>query len=319
VHSAIFSMSDSRAKTLILVCLGFLLFGATSIHAYVPSLKTTRLSLGHRVTDVNHHLHGLTQSLDGRRTYLKAEVEEASGWLELEKGENSPPRLLYGAIWLMLTAYAFNFAPGAGAEAAAVDLQLAKKMITTPFDGQGSAIFAAVFNSLGVLPAIYGALLLPGGKRQKLPALAFVSAMFAGGYFAIGPYLALRNRRTEGITQAKTTRGRGSVAFESRLTGLLLTTFSLWLAYYALFSGGDASAAIKQYTELFWTQRLVHVSTIDAVILSLFVAEPMSEDMQRRGFDGPPAAAFAALPIIGPSLYLLMRPRLAAAAGEEEE
>ena len=241
-----------------------------------------------------------------RKVALKAK-ETTGGWLELEGGgEEAPPRLLYGVVWTVLTIYAFNFAPGGGDAAASIDLELAKKMITTPFDGTGSAIFAAVFNSLGVLPAVYGALLLPGGKEQKIPAIAFVSAMFAGGFFAIGPYLALRNYRTE---TTKGTRGRGSGAFESKLTGLLLTSFSLFLAYYAFFSG-DFGTSLKQYSELFWTQRLVHVSTIDAIILSLFVAEPMAEDMKRRNFDGPSAAVFSTIPIIGPSVYLLMRPPL---------
>lgn len=253
---------------------------------------------------------GMGRSVDVRSSPMLQEFalksqETTGGWFELDS-DPAPPRLLYGAVWAVLTVYAFNFAPGGGEAAAAVDLELAKKMITTPFDGAGSAIFAAVFNSLGVLPAVYGALLLPGGKEQKIPAIAFVSSMFAGGFFAIGPYLALRNYCTD-VTQA--TRGRGSGAFESRLTGLLLTSFSLWLAYYAIFSG-DLGPAIKQYSELFWTQRLVHVSTLDAIILSVFVAEPMAEDMERRQFDGPSAAVFAALPIIGPSIYLLMRPPL---------
>ena len=131
--------------------------------------------------------------------------------------------------------------------------------------------------------------------------------MFAGGFFAIGPYLALRNYVTEGVT--KSTKGRGSGAFETKLTGVLLTAFSLWLAYYAFFTG-DFASSLKEYTTLFGTQRLVHVSTIDAIVLSLFVADPIGEDMLRRNYEGPPAIAFAALPIIGPSLYLLARPSL---------
>ena len=131
--------------------------------------------------------------------------------------------------------------------------------------------------------------------------------MFAGGFFAIGPYLALRNYVTEGVTTS--TRGRGSGAFESKVTGVLLTTFSAWLAYFAFFSG-DFASSLKEYVDLFWTQRLVHVSTIDAAVLSLFVVDPMLEDMRRRNFEGPPAWAFAVVPIIGPSLYLLARPPL---------
>lgn len=281
-----------------------LLGGNDLVYAFAPkgSFAMTRVS---SLSGLSVDICGSSSLRKCKTIALKAQ-ETSGGWLELENGENSPPRLLYGSVWVLLTIYAFNFAPGGSAAAAAIDLELAKKMISTPFDGSGSAIFAAVFNSLGILPAVYGALLLPGGKRQKIPALAFVTTMFAGGFFAIGPYLALRNYRTD-VT--KSTRGRGSGAFESKITGLLLTTFALWLAYYAVFSG-NFGAACREYSELFWTQRIVHVSTIDAIILSLFVAEPMREDMARRGFEGPSAGVLSAIPILGPSIYLLLRPPL---------
>ena len=37
---------------------------------------------------------------------------------------------------------------------------------------------------------------------------------------------------------------------------------------------------------------------------------PMAEDMRRRGYDAVPAAAFCAVPVIGPCVYLLLRPPL---------
>lgn len=224
------------------------------------------------------------------------------------KGDRfAPPRLLYALFWIGLSIYAFNFAPGAGAEAAARDADLAVKMISTPFDGDVSkAIFAGVFNSLGVLPAIYASLLLPGSKDQKVPALPFVLGSFAMGFFSVGPYLALRNKNFD-VTTA--TKGTGSSAFESKISAILLLTFSSWLLFYS-FSTGDLGQAIQGYTDLFWSQRIVHVSTLDALLLSAIVVDPMSEDMQRRGYDSVPAAAFAAFPIIGPCVYLLLRPPL---------
>jgi hypothetical protein len=62
----------------------------------------------------------------------------------------------------------------------------------------------------------------------------------------------------------------------------------------------------------------VHVSTIDLAILSTFVFEPIREDMARRGWWDEGAAnnivarlaAFSALPVIGPALYLMLRPPL---------
>ena len=53
-------------------------------------------------------------------------------FLDMKSDEYAPPRLLYGLFWIGLSIYAFNFAPGAGAEAAARDADLAIKMITTP-------------------------------------------------------------------------------------------------------------------------------------------------------------------------------------------
>ena len=38
--------------------------------------------------------------------------------------------------------------------------------------------------------------------------------------------------------------------------------------------------------------------------------EPMSEDMQRRGWQGPSAVTFCAIPLFGPIAYLLLRPPL---------
>ena len=52
------------------------------------------------------------------------------------------------------------------------------------------------------------------------------------------------------------------------------------------------------------------MSTLDALLLSAIVVDPMSEDMTRRNYTNIPAWVFALLPIIGPSVYLLLRPPL---------
>ena len=66
------------------------------------------------------------------------------------------------------------------------------------------------------------------------------------------------------------------------------------------------------------TSKLVHVSSIDFVILSAFAFDPIREDMSRRGWWDPQSAdndvkrllAFSAVPLIGPAAYLLIRPAL---------
>ena len=110
--------------------------------------------------------------------------------------ELSPMKVAYGATWLALTTYAFGFSPGGSTEAAAQDSELIAKMVSTPFDGSVSPLFVALFNALGIVPTIYAALLLPGSKDQKpLPTLPFVISAFALGFFGVGPYLALRERK----------------------------------------------------------------------------------------------------------------------------
>ena len=81
-------------------------------------------------------------------------------------------------------------------------------------------------------------------------------------------------------------------------------------------SGADSVAA---FGELFATSKLVHVSTIDLAVLSTFAFEPIREDMARRGWwdEGSPTdaqrnrlLAFCAVPVLGPSLYVALRPPL---------
>lgn len=64
---------------------------------------------------------------------------------------------------------------------------------------------------------------------------------------------------------------------------------------------------------------------LDLVVLSVFFFEPALEDMRRRGWwpsesdEAPTTAeqlrllAFCALPVIGPALYVLLRPQLPSA------
>lgn len=82
----------------------------------------------------------------------------------------------------------------------------------------------------------------------------------------------------------------------------------------------DPAAAAAEYGELFASSKLVHVSSVDFAILSAFAYEPIREDMARRGWWDEAAAegennaarllAFAAVPVLGPAAYLLLRPAL---------
>ena len=84
--------------------------------------------------------------------------------------------------------------------------------------------------------------------------------------------------------------------------------FALYLAFFAM-TGADWQSNLNDFLSLFNSQRLVHVSTLDFMLLSIAMADPLGEDMARRGVEGSPLK-YALLPVFGPLLYLLTRPGL---------
>lgn len=224
----------------------------------------------------------------------------------------NPNRLAYGLLWSGLLAYVVLAAPGGSPEAKLMDTDLIMKMISTPFDGTTNAIFVALFNSLGIVPAVYASLLLPGSKDQKVPALPFVIGTFALGFFAMGPYLALRSLNSDVTDDDVAEGGRG--VFESKFLGGGMLAFATYLLYYVT-TQGDIGQQLDGFIQLFSTSTLAHVSTIDLTILSLAMWDPLREDRARRvaekdEYSFPAAWKFCALPVFGPVFYLLSRPKL---------
>ena len=64
-------------------------------------------------------------------------------------------------------------APGGTESAKALDMELLKTLVASPLSATVNPIFVAIFNSLGILPFVYSALLLPGAKNQNIPAWPF--------------------------------------------------------------------------------------------------------------------------------------------------
>lgn len=130
----------------------------------------------------------------------------------------------------------------------------------------------------------------------------------------MGPYLALR--RFQPSPGASPSNRWVARIVENKIPAALAFISSLYLVYLATGGGGGLEA----YLELFRTQTLPHVSSLDLLILSVFVADPMREDMLRREwYSGAKLAAFVGVPVVGPCLYLLLRPTLPVEEEEEEE
>ena len=72
------------------------------------------------------------------------------------------------------------------------------------------------------------------------------------------------------------------------------------------------AAAVAGFKTL-WTEQsaLCCVSSCDLLVLSLAMYGVIGEDQKRRGvFSAGKAAAFAAVPVLGPCLWLVARPKL---------
>ena len=88
----------------------------------------------------------------------------------------------------------------------------------------------------------------------------------------IGPYLCLRNKPSKLDLLTPEDRDLGSNLFDNKLTPVFLLGSSFYLIYFALFgefSGGEDRW--QGFVDLFNTQPIARISTIDFTILNLAV------------------------------------------------
>ncbi|CAN0074465.1 unnamed protein product [Ascophyllum nodosum] len=188
------------------------------------------------------------------------------------------------------------------------------KLITGLYDpamaGPQTAIFSPVFNALGLVPLVFASLLCGGGAfgkgRQPVPPQPFVFGTALLGFFAVGPYLALRNYLPEMDAEEEPT------LLERVLTSKLIAVPLLGASAVCLYNLVVAlldPTAVSGLSEIFWTSKAVHVSILDFCVLSAAVVDPLREDMRRRGWE-PEATKVAlfAVPLVGPTLWLAVRP-----------
>jgi len=237
------------------------------------------------------------------------DTDDGSFGKALRRLQGSPTRAAMAAVYFAALTYVIGFAPQGSPEDT---IRIVTECLD--FDAPPS-LFFVVFNALGVVPALYAAVLLPGANDQAPVPPATIATAFFAGYGGLGPYLALRRPRNEPVSQSEL----GPVArlTESKPFGLAMFAASLGLAV-KLAAIPDLQAALSTYRELFDAYGIVNVSSFDLLVLSLFFFEPAREDMRRRGWwsaEPSPAevarlAAFCVVPVLGPAAYVLARPAL---------
>lgn len=201
-----------------------------------------------------------------------------------------------GVLWLCFVGYATLFAPPNQPETFGLLTQLSSG------DWTGiNPLIVALFNVMGILPLMYGAVLFLDGRGQKLPAWAFSTGSFFLGAFALIPYLALR--RDNPVFPGK--KNWWLRWQDSRILGGLTLIALVTLFVYG-FSQGDWG----DYVARFRGDRFIHVMSLDFCALSLLFPTLLKDDLARRGLGEKNWIlwAIALTPPFGMAVYLTLRP-----------
>ncbi len=203
-------------------------------------------------------------------------------------------KIIFFSIWLGFIGYAFLFAPPDRPDT----LELIKNLSGGHWDGINPLI-VALFNLMGIWPAVYASLLFADGRGQKIGAWPFVLGSFGLGAFALLPYLGLRQPNRE-FSGEKT---RSIRFWDSRITGIVLTVAAAAIIAYGL-QGADWADFATQWQ----TRRFIHVMSLDFCMLSLLFPTLLGDDMAKRGMDSSIAFwAVSLVPLLGPLAYLCVR------------
>eukprot|EP00475_Leptophrys_vorax_P005245 TRINITY_DN13181_c0_g1_i2.p1 TRINITY_DN13181_c0_g1~~TRINITY_DN13181_c0_g1_i2.p1 ORF type:complete len:192 (+),score=9.18 TRINITY_DN13181_c0_g1_i2:290-865(+) len=188
-----------------------------------------------------------------------------------------------------------------------------------------NAVLTALWNLMGVLPGLYAATLVPAARtdRTKVPAWPFLLGSFFAGAFALLPFFALWS---PGKPQLPSEEQRGKLT--SRVLESKVTSAFLLLAAVGLIASAVTAPAADwlEFLQYLQESQLVHVTSMDFVLLCMFLPFWLFNDMAVRNWAPRDSwgAALPFIPVIGPALYLVLRPALppappAGAATEEEK
>lgn len=206
-------------------------------------------------------------------------------------------KLGFGLLWMGFIAYAFLLAPPSQPNTA----ELIANLSTGKWEDINPLI-VALFNLMGIWPVIYAALVLADGRSQKIPAWLFSLISFGVGAFALLPYLALRqpNPKFAG------TKDIFLKILDSRWLGIALTLASIILLGFGLLNGNWGN-----FIQQWQTSRFIHVMSLDFCLLCVLFPALLGDDMARRGLNNSQIFwAVTFVPLIGPLLYLCLRPPL---------
>ncbi|WCJ21330.1 hypothetical protein M5689_003491 [Euphorbia peplus] len=212
---------------------------------------------------------------------------------------------LYGALMY----YVFQLAPN---QTPSTDLYFLKKLLNfTGDDGfEMNQVIVSLWYIMGLWPLVYTMLLLPSGRssKSKIPVWPFAVLSCFGGAYALLPYFVLWRPPPPPVDESEL--GRWPLNFlESKLTAGVSLAAGLGLLIYGGLSNGDVW---KEFYQYFGGSKFIHVMSLDFMLLSAFAPFWVYNDMSaRKWFDkGSWLLPVSLVPLLGPCLYLVLRPSL---------
>ena len=200
---------------------------------------------------------------------------------------------LYLLALILFLVYIFIFAPSDTSNS----FTLIQRMYSPEFRSVNPLIFS-VFNLLGVWPMAFTVLVLEESKLQDFPVWPFILLSFFTGGFVYLIYFSLRKSVDERLSSTSLQK-----RIEKPRNMYLLIGVTILLLLYG-FVFGDLGGYIQSFTK----NSLVHVMTIDFLLLSLLFPVLMVDDMMREKiFNLRQFLVFSVSSVLGATLYLLHR------------
>lgn len=160
---------------------------------------------------------------------------------------------------------------------------------------------AALFNLMGIWPLAYAGVLLLDGPGQRVPAWPFVLLSFGLGMFALMPYLLLRR---PGQPARDLERGWRRWLAHPFFGAMVLVPTLAFMTF------GAATGNPTELAVLWNEDGFVRTFLCDFAVFFLAYPVVLADDLDR--FDAPRGRlGWAALPLLGPALHLLLRRRAA--------
>ncbi len=193
----------------------------------------------------------------------------------------------------LIIIYAAFYATTSNAE----NIGLIRTIYSANFRAVNPLIFS-IFNLLGVWPMIYAVLVLEEGEAQSFPVWPFILLSFFMGGFV---YLVYYSLRSPEYTERPKTRTQKQIEKQRNMILLLLVGVSL--VFYGLIYGDWTG-----YIDSFQTNGLVHIMSIDFVLISLMFPVLIKNDMIRRDQYSPiMLGVYSVLGVVGALIYLNRR------------